>query len=231
MFPIGLLLIIAVSTLLIIWLKTNGSENIDKSKIDKIQVKMQGLFPNDYVNTSCLEFIVSDTNNIDYIVETIEKSANISNNQLDNVATKYTFIIHNTDGGSTEHTIRKFDLLERTNLSKVLNSEVVLKQIRKVFFVNLEEVSSFFLYHWEEFNTDRAESEKIAYDKETLKTIVNIAQKEVLNNPDKVLENTQCGVLFENKEGNTIFALGISRDMYTYNEIISLLPQIEQYIK
>ena len=87
------------------------------------------------------------------------------------------------------------------------------------------------LLQWIHSINHPAVREKISFDDDLLKTLLDIAQREVLANPWKVMEETKYGILMENKSEETLLGLSISTDMATYKELLEILPEIKQYIK
>ncbi len=81
---------------------------------------------------------------------------------------------------------------------------------------------SLHLLQWIHSINHPAVREKISFDDDLLKTLLDIAQREVLANPWKVMEETKYGILMENKSEETLLGLSISTDMATYKELLEI---------
>lgn len=231
---IGLIVVIGILFALIYLfvIRDKTTVSISKTSVKSINVKMEGMLTNDYKDSRLVEFSVEDDDSISDLIDTIELYYN-RDKSLDEVmmATRFTFLLQYDDGSTKDYTMQKYTSIDDSKLRRVLGSEQVLRQIRRVFYVNLDEVSNVYFYHWEDKNSEEAVKEKLSVDKTVLKTLLDISQREVLLNPWKVLDNTDYGLVMENKEGETVLALNIWPEMATYKELLEVLPEIQQYIK
>lgn len=217
-----------------VWKGRDERNFIESKNIERILVKMEGAFPSDYMDEPIIEFEVEEKENINHIVTTLEMASDSDKNRFINyieAATKYNIIIYNVDGSFDEYQMQGYNTINNNSFSAVINSEEVLRQVRKVFHIDLDEVTSLEFYHWEKEDSDMAVTEKLPLDREMILKLVELMQKEVLVNPQKTNISTKSGLLLKGSGEALVLGINLSKDMSVYNEIIDILPQYKQFIQ
>lgn len=175
------------------------------------------------------KFTVVDKDNIDNILKTLLQKRNGElKNKYDEVHRGYNIIINMNDGDIEEYSLGT-TLRPSVHMQDLLQSEEVVKQIRTAFTIDMSTIDRVEYYFESEDDTDAVKQE--IQDKVTIDKIIKIAQEDALENADSSMDSTTSGIQFSDKDGNPILVVNISEDMEGYDNLVELLPQIEDHVK
>lgn len=209
---------------------TNKKISIETTDVKSIHVKILGpMVSAFYIDKQ--EFVVSEEKNMNTIIQNLkqysEGHSKYSDIELSVNGYECTFNLKN--GDIKTYVMNGYDLKSNHTMSDVIYSEEVVKQIRKAFHVNVNEIEKVVFYHWDDTSAEQAASEPITDEKVILK-LIDIAKQEALMDAEKSMEQTKLGIEFTNKDDTTILLLlNIYKGMSSYNELLKLIPQLKEY--
>ena len=225
---IGAIVLLIVISFVLYWMNKSDPYDINPSEVANIQVKMEGSFPQgDYCEKP--KFVIESPKNIEHVIHTLQSEQKRKKYEdYVSASVKYEFTFHFVNGTQKEYSLQGFMTSEENRMEEVLSSEEVVKQIRSAYIIHSEDIEKVQYYYWKDKEAESAPTIEIT-DSSVINTILEVAKKDVLARPRESLDNTDCGFVFYNKDGDMILTVQVSKKMKGYDQLLKVMPSIQEY--
>lgn len=196
---------------------------IKAKDVSSIEIAVDGLGPSYVIHP---EFKVVDKENIENILKALlDKRNGKLDSKVDTTFETYDIQIVLNNGDVEEYSLGG-NYLPSEHMSDVIDSEEVIRQIRKEYTINKDDICQA-EYNYANEDLSIAIDGKIQ-DKESINKIIELAQRDTLINPDNYLNETKSFVNILDSKNNLLLQVMIYKDMEGYDEIVDLLVDLSK---
>ena len=233
----GIVIIIVIATIVIVvYRDSNNTVLYDASEVEYLEVESS--LPVPATEFCSNTYVVKEPDNIADIIKSINEQDNEKieyykfNDPLAICSSKVSIYMKN---GTMKECIWKYvggDSLDPyLGMQTFFNRKEIIYQVSAILNLDRKDVSRAEVYYFSHLvDEDRVVLETFA-DSESLDLLIELTQKDYLENPTKLLGDTFCGIYFYNKDGEIVAEENFTRDSAYYDDFVTKIPEIKEYLK